>query len=281
MKYDLTNDPELVITLESLGNESIIVENIKTLFTEKLPNFITSIKSKLNFFDSIKDEEKISKGVLNDKYKIALKHIPALDFLLFADRIISVPEDFEGQLLDYLKILNQTFPMFSNQINDILDEYNLILASFVTNKEDKYSLQDHSRLFDLSRVKRESILSELKVFFPKDTGKTKKRMRDILKNFGELEPLVLTASKLNDQILATNLNQIKNRVNKAIDSLDIILKQMTNNEADRLSQEAALNISKGAFEIGKLIESYVIVYNDARIAVYSVEKLLDTIIDKK
>ena len=56
---------------------------------------------------------------------------------------------------------------------------------------------------------------------------------------------------------------------------------MTNNEVDRLSQEAALNISKGAFEIGKLIESYVIVYNDARIAVYSVEKLLDTIIDKK
>ena len=281
MKYDLTNDPELVITLESLGNGSIIIENIKTLFTEKLPNFIISIKSKLNFFDSIKDEEKISKGVLNDKYKIALKHIPALDFLLFADRIISVPEDFEGQLLDYLKILNQTFPMFSNQINDILDEYNLILASFATNKEDKYSLQDHSRLFDLSRIKRESILSELKVFFPKDTGKTKKRMRDILKNFGELEPLVLTASKLNDQILATNLNQIKNRVNKAIDSLDIILKQVTNNEADRLSQEAALNISKGAFEIGKLIESYVIVYNDARIAVYSVEKLLDTIIDKK
>ena len=281
MKYDLTNDPELVITLESLGNESIVVENIKTLFTEKLPNFITSIKSKLNFFDSIKDEEKISKGVLNDKYKISLKHIPALDFLLFADRIISVPEDFEGQLLDYLKILNQTFPMFSNQINDILDEYNLILASFATNKEDKYSLQDHSRLFDLSRIKRESILSELKVFFPKDTGKTKKRMRDVLKNFGELEPLVLTASKLNDQILATNLNQIKNRVNKTIDSLDIILKQMANNEADRLSQEAALNISKGAFEIGKLIESYVIVYNDARIAVYSVEKLLDTIIDKK
>ena len=106
-------------------------------------------------------------------------------------------------------------------------------------------------------------------------------MRDVLKNFEELEPLVLTTSKLNDQILATNLNQIKNRVNKTIDSLDIILKQMTNNEADRLSQEAALNISKGAFEIGKLIESYVIVYNDARIAVYSVEKLLDTIIDKK
>ena len=281
MKYDLTDDPELVITLESLSNESIIVENIKTLFTEKLPNFITSIKSKLIFFDSIKDEEKISKDVLNDKYKIALKHIPALDFLLFADRIISVPEDFEGQLLDYLKILNQTYPMFSNQINDILDEYNLILASFATNKENKYSLQDHSRLFDLSRIKRESILSELKVFFPKDTGKTKKRMRDVLKNFEELEPLVLTTSKLNDQILATNLNQIKNRVNKTIDSLDIILKQMTNNEADRLSQEAALNISKGAFEIGKLIESYVIVYNDARIAVYSVEKLLDTIIDKK
>ena len=281
MKYDLTDDPELVITLESLSNESIIVENIKTLFTEKLPNFITSIKSKLIFFDSIKDEEKISKDVLNDKYKIALKHIPALDFLLFADRIISVPEDFEGQLLDYLKILNQTYPMFSNQINDILDEYNLILASFATNKENKYSLQDHSRLFDLSRIKRESILSELKVFFPKDTGKTKKRMRDVLKNFGELEPLILTASKLNDQILVTNLNQIKNRVNKTIDSLDIILKQMTNNEADRLSQEAALNISKGAFEIGKLIESYVIVYNDTRIAVYSVEKLLDTIIDKK
>ena len=281
MKYSLTNDPELVISLESLGNESIIIENIKTLFTEKLPNFITSVKSKLNFFDSIKDEEKISKGVLNDKYKIALKHIPALDFLLFADRIISVPEDFEGQLLDYLKVLNQTFPMFSNQINDILDEYNLILASFATNKEDKYSLKDHSRLFDLSRIKRESILSELKVFFPKDTGKTKKRMRDVLKNFGELEPLILTASKLNDQILVTNLNQIKNRVNKTIDSLDIILKQMTNNEADRLSQEAALNISKGAFEIGKLIESYVIVYNDTRIAVYSVEKLLDTIIDKK
>ena len=144
MKYDLTDDPELVITLESLSNESIIVENIKTLFTEKLPNFITSIKSKLIFFDSIKDEEKISKGVLNDKYKIALKHIPALDFLLFADRIISIPEDFEGQLLDYLKILNQTFPMFSSQINDILDEYNLILASFATNKEDKYSLQDLS-----------------------------------------------------------------------------------------------------------------------------------------
>jgi hypothetical protein len=264
--------------LERIALEGNIFSNVAVLFKETLPAFVSDIKSKLLSFKALtKDKDTKTTVELKKKLALAEKKLDSLDFLLFADRIISVPEDFNGHLPSYLNTLNNIYTGLTNIEKDVVNEYCLILAKFAMNKESQYALEDHTKFFEKVKSDRERIIGEIKVYFPKDTGKSKKRMKDVMQRWGDLNPMVTSAMNLNNLIERTNLHSITGSVQKAVDSLDIIVGQLKNS-VEKVSPEAATNLARGALEVGKQIEVLSLVIFDSRVAVNCVDKILDTII---
>jgi hypothetical protein len=279
LENHLNGSKDLELALERLATEASLMTNVAELFQKTLPNFVKDIRLKMGFMaDEVQTKDlPASSKELHKKYGQASKRIPHLNFLLYGDRAISIPEDFEGHLLDYLKVLTPLYAEYSQLERSIVGEYNLILAAFTTNKEAKYSIQDHTRFFEQVKRRREAIGKDLHKFFPKDTGKSKKRLRDVLRKWGELEPVVNEAVKLNTLIVQTNLHELKGGVQRAVDTLDVALQQLKTASAAIVSPEAAKNLAQGAFEVGKAVELFGVLYHDARIAVHCVDQLLDTI----
>ena len=264
--------------IERIALEGNIFANVVTLFRETLPEFVSDIKTKLISFKAlVKDKDSKTTIELKKKLTLAESKLDSLDFLLFGDRIVSVPEDFKGHLPSYLNTLNNTYKDLSNIEMDVVNKYCLILSKFATNKEAKYALEDHTAFFEKIKKNRELIIKDLKLYFPKDTGKSKKRMKDVMSRWSDLKPMVNSAITLNTLIERTDLHSITGSVQKAVDSLDIILNQLKN-DVEKVSPEAASNLAKGAFETAKQLELFSIIIFDSKVAVNCVDRILDNII---
>lgn len=279
----IDNNNRINNALQRLSLEANVTTDIHEYFTNTLPNFITDIKHRLNYFKTNTEEfkhTKSSKELLN-KYKEVKKYIPSLDLLLFGEVLVTVPENFDGNLNKYIECMLLIYIEFMKIETDILNKYNLILSNFATNKEAKYSIKDYDVFFNKIRSDRERIVNLVKAFFPKDTGKTKKRLRDVLSRWNDLEDLVNNSAKLNTHIENTNVNNIINTTNKAVNTLDVILEQLKKNDTVNVNPIAAKNIANSTYEVAKYIELFGLLYHESRVAVYTVEKILDLIVEKK
>lgn len=271
--------PNLELYLDRLALEGQVLSNVLGFFKDTLPSFARGLKDQMTLLGrSISQIEPKSTQSLLASYETAKERLPALDFLVFGDRIIMVPEDFTGNLVAYVKTLTEIYRSIALIEKEVIKEYTLMLATFATNKDAKYSIKDHSEFFERIKAERERIQQELHVFFPKDTGKTQRRIRDVLDRWGDLEPLVKETATLNTLVTQTNVHDLQGSVQRAVDMLDVIMGQLKGDEIEKVSPEAAQNIARGAYEVGKYVELFGVIYHDARIAVNVTQQLLNTII---
>lgn len=267
--------------LERIALEGELVANVINTFRTAVPTFIQSLMdSKQQFMKSFQDNRNIVTD-LTKKEKNAIDAARHLDFLNYGDRLISVPESFEGNLLDYAKSLRQVADIVYKVQNTVITDYKTILSSFITNKEDKLSLKDHTDFFKRIQLQREQLQKELKQFAASKTGESKAKLNTVMRRFAELEPLVKEVSLLTNAHEMTKLNHIADSVNECVDLLTIITDGMQRSTINNVSSNAALNISQGAYEVAKYVEFVSIVYFDVTVLLNCVDKLVNTLIATK
>lgn len=261
--------------LERLAIESNVLGNVIDTFRSIIPNFkhqIDEIKVKLtsdNKSNTVKHCESLYKH-LSPKLKYA-------NYTNYSHTLVSIPEGFKGNFLDYITTLNKVVPEVYNEANKILGEYCFALSTFITNKEDKISLKDHTHLFHRVNQHREQILNQLSVFFPTNNPQSKQYLSNVIGRFVELEQLVDSLKNLDKVHNDQNLNKITSQVNTCCDLLDIVIVNSQKQEMNTISGNAAKNISEGAYAIGKYIEFVAVVRFKTEQAIVSVERLMETL----
>lgn len=217
---------------------------------------------------------------LSKKQRKVVDKLKELDFLNFGELLITVPENFKGSLTDYVELLVAVAPKTYAEINALLGEYNAILSSFVTNKTDKTALRTHEALFrgiQRSRADREKALN---LFFPRVTGKSKQRIKDVVQRFADVETLFKVSSKLTAIQTTQNLNLIQASVQQSVDLLNLILTSIESKETVVIGPEAAQNISAGAYEVAKEVEHLSVLYFNIMTALAAVDSLANVVIEK-
>lgn len=268
--YDTTDSItsiERQVNLVSL--ESNLVSNMVQGFAQLSDKLVTNIRNSnamlLGFIDINKSKTE-SLGRVNDKAIAALK---TLDFLNYGSRLINTPENFKGNLLHYATELQSIINSLYKTSNETLTEYNMLLSAFITNKDSRQSLKDHSSFYKRVSDERESFIRRMKVF-SEHNGSNRMPLNKVISRMADIPELIKTSvaiTKLQNRDIIVNLNT---SIKQAVDLLEIISTQIKEGTITELPPTAAVSISHGAFEVAKLVELVSITY-------YDVEALLTVV----
>lgn len=266
-------DTDITVSLESqmgrLALESGVLSNVIETFKHTVPALAQHLFEGYKGLTIGEDLQPHTQQVKLEfgKLKVKLAHA---NFVNAADVLISVPEGFKGDLLAYSQSLGAISGDIFREANQILGEYNFALSAFITNKDHQISLKDHTAVFLRVKAARETFAAEIGKYFDPDSNLSKLKLKQVVNRFGDLDDLVKGVDKLNVQRKSQNVKDISMAVKKSLDMLDLILKSAQEKGMTNISPNAAMNISTGAYEIGKYVE-FIAVYR------FRVEQLVSTI----
>lgn len=249
--------PKTTLSLESqmrhLAMESSFADNVLSVFRDVVPNLAGALRSA---FSNLRNTHDITPEVvaIQKTFKLVDGKIPNAKYLNYTSMLVSVPEGFKGSLLEYVLFLeNISDDLFRDTLQTI-GEYNVVLATFISDKDSKTALKDHSALFARVAERREKITGGIKKFFPGTATISKQKFGEVIARFGEIEQIVKVVEKIERSRKQHNLNEVAAAVQKATDMLDVIVKDIETNGVTNVSGNSAMNISQGAFELGKYVE---------------------------
>lgn len=248
---------EPIISLESqmahLSIESELVSNVIEYFKNIIPSLSGKIKELLESLEST-DVNKDAVLLIMTSNKSLLKKIPYADYSNYSKLLVSVPEGFKGDILEYTKMLNQLNPKVFKEANNLLTEYSFILSAFITNKDSKITLNDHTHLYNKIKKNREDLTRHMVHYF--STGNSSKTyLGQVLGRLKDLDDLAKSTIALNrEDNVNSNLDEIVKSTNNILSLLDIVTDGIQKGSINNVSGAAAKNISEGAYELAKLIE---------------------------
>jgi hypothetical protein len=253
----LSFETDQPISLEShmqrLALESEVLSNVIDTFRTGIPSLLSSIGS---VFSSSNNDEQFTQDIkeASQKYRDLKPKLAHARIANYDKTLIQVPEGFKGNLSDYATTLLHVSDNIYKEANNVLGEYTALLSSFITNKDDKLSLKDYTDFYKKVGQKREQMNEEIARYFPERSDLSRQYLGTCVKRMEDVATLLDHSSKLADVRKRHTLKDISLSVKKATDLLQIIVDQSRKDGIDKISGASAMNISTGAYELGKYVE---------------------------
>lgn len=271
-EYSMVTTLSLESQIDKLSLEANLLDNLLDTFRNIIPNLTTKLTEIAVMFNSKNDPKEIAS--LKVLQRSLTAKTPHVSFGSYSKMLISIPEGFKGNLAEYLNMLNKINETVYIDGIKILDEYNVILASFINNKEAKISLKDHTHFFKDISVKREKIVKDISSYFTTNTN-SKAYLSSVMERFAEMENIINETIKLSQIYSNQNVSRIKSSLDNSIDLLKIIIDDSNKDNIDAVSGNAAKNISIGAYEVAKYVELISIYRFRLEQSIITVIKLLE------
>jgi len=250
--------PSLEHQLQRLALEANFIQNLSEQFETVLP----TLASKLSDHAMLFKARLFDKPAIKDLYVAYDASKSRLDHLVFAnykDTLVSIPEGFKGDFMEYLKVLTNLNAGIYKEANSLLSEYNSVLSDFITNKDAKLSNTSHDILYKKASQYREAMVKKINPFFTSGS-QSKAKLSMMISRFSDVKPLTDLAVGLERLNQPQSLNQIADAVEKSIQLLGIIKDQLEKDQTTTVSGVTASSIANGAYELGQFIE-FIAIFN--------------------
>jgi hypothetical protein len=279
MKLDFEAETQVSVEqqLDRIAFESNFTSNLIELFKTTLPSVVQKIHEAVSSsFIAKEPDAAVNFGrQLKGDYKSLSKKLETSNFINFKDMLVQVPEGFKGNFTEYLDFQDKVFNQVIANGNELLSEYSVILAAFITNKENKLSLKDHTGFYKKIQAQRVELAKGFDKFFNVNSDSPLQRLNQIIGRFEDVEDIVDKTVKLETNTKQSNLNEIQSSVKKISGYLDILIKQVQDDSVSNVSGSAARNIAEGAFEVAKFVEFISLFHFRTEQSVQTTKKLLD------
>lgn len=263
--------------LEALSLEAINIANVIEVFKGILPDLVGKIKQTLESIPKYTDiihKNKLTSDIklINSLNKELSDKIKLTNYVDRRELLISVPEGFKGNLVDYTILLNGLTSKIYPEANKLLTEYKFIISGFLTNKDQKISLKDYTTFFNSVKRQRENFTSDVSEFFTNNSSTSRAKLGSVINKFSDLDIIIKNVTEANivrkDNILS-DISQSTNEITKV---LDTIIDRVSKGDISNISGASAKNLAEGAYEIAKYIE-FVSIFN------YKVEQATATLLN--
>lgn len=263
--------------LEALSLEAINIANVIEVFKGILPDLVGKIKQTLESIPKYTDiihKNKLTSDIklINSLNKELSDKIKFTNYVDRRELLISVPEGFKGNLVDYTILLNGLTSKIYPEANKLLTEYKFIISGFLTNKDQKISLKDYTTFFNSIKRQRENFTSDVSEFFTNNSSTSRAKLGSVINKFSDLDIIIKNVTEANivrkDNILS-DISQSTNEITKV---LDTIIDRVSKGDISNISGASAKNLAEGAYEIAKYIE-FVSIFN------YKVEQATATLLN--
>lgn len=268
-----------------ISNERIVsrlalesdLSNIISFFRSAVPSLVNNIKETSQTVASLKFISGVQKSKAQEVRKdfIKIKNIyDGTEYSRYEKLLVSCPEDFSGYYLDYTKMLENVSKTFVPAAIDMLAKYQAYLARFITDKESRKKIQDHKDITKEAEIARNDVLSNIKVFFPTNTGKTKTYFKNVVQRMVDLTELSEMMVALEKREKEIEIDKILQMVNKCVELLDIIKDYASDQDFSDVSSQSIKCIAHGAKTMGEIVECLAVLKTKQSQIVFKIEDLL-------
>jgi hypothetical protein len=248
-----------VMSLEQIAQtislEASFIENALFRVSEFFPKFSNTLKDSVDSFAISHfgdyDGPKVMAAQTERDFKIISKRVYSHNFLDFQDVLVQVPEGFDGNLLDYLKLLNRIHQDIFKEALEVIGDYNIVLSSFITNKEDKNSLRVHGQIYARADAKRQQVLKDIASFFKDGSDLSRAPLGNVISRFLDLTAVTEASVDLTKDNHIKNLEKVKSAITETLTYLDKI---MSNPEITQVSGASAKQLADSAMSVARLVE---------------------------
>lgn len=225
---------------------AVAIEPAFTLVT-KLKEYVPTSED-TNIFKFTSGEDKI------------LKELATTDYEDMTKLKLWVPEGFRGNMLSYFKDLNLALDYNQDVSLPALQEFYVLIADIITNKEAKKAnkdLSNQTKGYSKSRIEYNKILSS---YFAPGSTQAEQEYRTLFKTNKELYECYLERHKLLKKLSQISIKAYTEQVEKIKSSMQILIDLADNGTITELSPVQAKNVSEGAYEMGYQVEFFSVNY---------------------
>jgi hypothetical protein len=253
---------------EKLSLEGSMANNIIEFFRDALPNITSKLKGYVTGL-TFKNEN-LGAHSLDANYGAMEKNSLSSNFLRHRDTLVQVPEGFTGEFLPYVQELSDIGTSLYSQTNKLISEYRLVLASIISNPEQRTSLQDLTASHAHAAAAREELADRLKVFNNgNDTARSK--LGIVLPRYAEAHTLATATKRLAALVEEPSLKKIQTLVRETVELLCLMEDSVKKRDMTAISEEVVKNVAQGAYSLAQYIDQVVVFYYAAISTVTCVE----------
>lgn len=241
------------LALAEITMEASVSQNIIGVFRNTFPQVSSYLQDAISHFKGTKITDIDFKKVMN-QFTQADKDIEDKSFVKWSNTPISCPEGFNAKYLDYFEFLNGPATKMLHEGDSILDEYYVLLASFISSTEVRVSNHDHTAFY--ARVDRTvlEVKNRLASFFDPARSSSVMPVYVLMDRMSDMKLIKKQAELLNNNRKITTSSSTVGKVEKISELLDEIIKQSQQKDIPATSGNSVKSIAQGAMVVGHFVE---------------------------
>lgn len=239
-----------VISQESISNEGIV---------HALTNLIPSLQKNFqNFVHGFTRHEPAIDLKSNE-----LEFLKLLDkqvYLNLSPLVAYVPEGLQVSYVEYLDVLKDIALHCSETTLQCLNDYSMFLAQIITNRHLKYSVAPFEAKYAKMEKTRKDLIARMNKCFKIGSSKAESNYGDVVSRNAEWKEVFTTLQATSTLINKISREDLHKKAEECNRQLEIIIKQIRNNEFEGAGPEVTNNLSNGAFQSGAELELFTVAF---------------------
>lgn len=223
-------------------------QSLEVISTESVNSFLSSVRDSLYGISRLLDNstEKFFKEIDSRRFETLTK-CKELKFVNIKHSLVTVPEQFSGYYLPYLKDVNSVSDILITRIDNLTTNLKFNLANFINENIDKTTTELYGQI-EFNNATKELIKDKKLIasYFKNNQNKVKSQIGDVLHNLGEVDNLFNELDKLKivyTNEVVSNMEAKVRSVTSLVDALiDVNIKTNVLNRSSELKKELILAI---------------------------------------
>ena len=238
---------------------NLFKETVKGIF-EKFSNFEFSegFSTIFKWYDSLNnvslDNINRSFGTMNNKVKDLAKKKGDLNFVLYNNILLPVPDGFKGNWTEYVETMMKHREQLIKTSLSSLDEFQVFISAFLSNKDSRIALQDN-RNINLGKAKvRIEQTKAFDSFFDPNGYNQRATVGKTFNSTADLHQGLKLSMDHWNYVKEVDLKGVKSKVGILAERINTLISTYENHKDIEVSKQALLNIAEGSYETACQIE---------------------------
>lgn len=214
-------DIKIQLTTESYRQAEVLSLEAVTDYLGKTKDLFNSFQTTL--FDYTSEQALLDATSTRHETLAIAKRV---NFVHIADEVVTKPEKFEGSYNFYLKELIEVSEKSVEDTHQLLANIKMAISSFINEYTEEGVLSVYGVGYAKESAKK--TVNGQKVigsYFPKGNSSFKAKVKDVLRNLGEVDAIYKDVNKLEAAISHTKVKEIAKLSQEVSDMVDILIEQ--------------------------------------------------------
>lgn len=249
---------------ESIALETEFIANAVKTVKSFFPKLVSAVEPAFTLVAKLKEYTPTSEDTNVFKFTTGedriLKELASTEYEDMAKLKLWVPEGFRGNMLSYFKDLSLALDYNQDVSLPALQEFYVLIASIITNKDAKKAnkdLSNQTKGYAKSRVEYNKILAS---YFAPGSTQAEQEYRTLFKTNKELYDSYLERHKLLKKLSQISIKDYTEQVEKIKDGMQVLIDLVDDGSIQELSAVQVKNISEGAYEMAYQVEFFSVNY---------------------